>query len=273
MRIMILISAVLAASEVFLFIVNLSKMAGPDLIISAYRSLVLKTRRSAEGSSWYKKTEKIIKANGGIYHFGKWINPFSYLTMQIVISCVCFFVVGNINLVAAVILGYLGYKLPYILLIYMNANDNKKLLPDIKLIYNSLEIQIKAGVYITDALAECYSSVHERRLKQALLDLAGCVVVKGDIFRALGEFQDKFNNSYIDSLCITLLQALESGQAVELLSDISDQIKDMEKMVLEKRKNSLDRSITFYQLGMLIALMILVLYACITRMYSAAINF
>ena len=52
--------------------------------------------------------------------------------------------------------------------------------------------------------------------------------------------QDCFDNRYIDSLCIILLQALESGQVVELLGDIGEQIKDMEQSVLEKKKNALD---------------------------------
>ena len=36
-------------------------------------------------------------------------------------------------------------------------------------------------------------------------------------------------NRYIDALCITILQACESGQAVELLGDIGEQLKDMEE--------------------------------------------
>lgn len=104
------------------------------------------------------------------------------------------------------------------------------------MVYHALEIQIRAGVYVTDALAECYGSVQEPRLKQALLDLAGDIVMKADIFDAMERFQGKFDNRYIDSLCITILQALESGRAVELLGDIAEQIKDMESTVMERKK-------------------------------------
>ena len=51
----------------------------------------------------------------------------------------------------------------------------------------------------------------KRRLRQACLDLAGDIVMKADIYEALEHFQEKFDNRYVDSLCITILQALESG--------------------------------------------------------------
>jgi hypothetical protein len=77
----------------------------------------------------------------------------------------------------------------------------------------------------------------------------------------------------VDSLCITVLQALESGQAVELLGDIGEQLKDMEGTVLERRKGKLERSITFYQLGILVVVLGIALYACVTYMFGAVSGF
>ena len=169
--------------------------------------------------------------------------------------------------------GIVMYFLPSWYLLYGNGKDNEKLLPELKLVYHALEIQIRAGVYVTDALAECYGSVRERRLRDALLSLAGDIVMKADIFDALERFQAKFDNRYIDALCVTILQALESGQALELLGDIGEQVKDMEAAVLERRKGALDRSITFYQLGVLAIVLGLALYACVSYMFGAAVNF
>ena len=132
---------------------------------------------------------------------------------------------------------------------------------------------MKAGVYVTDALAECYGNVREKRLRAALLDLAGDMVMRADIYDALNSFQAKFDNRYVDSLCIIVLQALESGQAVELLGDLGEQIKDMEEVVLNRKKGKLDRSITFYQLTMLAVVLGIALYACVTHMLRAAAGF
>ena len=230
-------------------------------------------RDKSKNSRWYRRKEEWLIRNGADYHYGKWVQPTAFLALKIVLSLAGMVVVSVWSVLAGLAAGIVLFILPDILLLYMNSQDNLKLLPEIKLVYHALEIQIRAGVYVTDALSECYGSVREPRLKQALLDLAGDIVMKADIYDALERLQSRFDNRYVDSLCITILQALESGMAVELLGDISEQIKDMENAVLERQKASLDRSITFYQLGVLVAVMGVVLYACVTNMYSVAIHF
>ena len=44
----------------------------------------------------------------------------------------------------------------------------------------------------------------------------------------------------------------------------------MEETVLKRRKSALDRSITFYQLGILAVVLAIALYACVTYMFGAA---
>lgn len=99
------------------------------------------------------------------------------------------------------------YFLPELLLIYMNERDNRNMLTEIKLIYQALEVQIRAGIYVADALTECCQSVKGRRLQQALIELAGDLVMQSDLMTALSAFQGKFDNRQIDALCITLIQA------------------------------------------------------------------
>lgn len=221
----------------------------------------------------YKRLEMWLVKNGASFHFGEWVTPVRFAACSLLLGlsglAVCASVSLMYGLIALVGLG----GLPAVLLLYLNKRDNEEQLSELKLVYHALEIQIKAGVYVTDALAECYGSVRERRLRQALLDLAGDIVLKADVYDSLEKFQSKFENKYIDSLCITILQALESGQAVELLRDISEQIKDMEESVLERKKGALDRNLTFCQLGVLTVVLGLALYACVTYMFGAAVLF
>lgn len=147
------------------------------------------------------------------------------------------------------------------------------MLPELKMMYHALELQTRAGVYVTDALAEMYGSVQEKRLKAALLELAGDIVMKADVEESMEKLKNKFNNSYIDSLCIIILQALESGQAVELLRDIGEQIKDMEAYVLMQKKASLDRKLTLCQLLVLTVVLGIALYTCVMYMFRAAQEF
>ncbi len=264
---------VVVAVLVFFLLVCLSYQHPPELMVKACEEFTGLLWERNKNSGWYRRTEEWLMKNGAVFHYGKWMNPPAYLALRIVLASMGMLVMSGLSLGYGMVLGLILFFLPGWMLTYLNRKDNLALLAEIKLVYHSLEIQIRAGVYVMDAMAECYGSVREPRLKQALLELAGDIVMKADVYEALERFQSRFDNRYIDSLCITILQALESGQAVELLRDISEQMKDMEAVVLERKKGALDRSITFYQLGILAAVMGVVLYACITHMYTAAIGF
>ena len=243
------------------------------IILVTYREISGLLQEKQKESNSYQRMERWLRKNGAAYHFGKKITPMKFLISRILLAMcgVCVFI--QISTEVAFVAGIGLYFLPCLLLQYLNKRDNERLLPELKLVYHALEVQIRAGVYVTDALVECYGSVREPRLRNALLDLAGDIVMRADIYRAFDKFQAAFENRYVDSLCITMLQALESGQAVELLSDIGEQIRDMEQRLLERKKAALDRSITFYQLGILIVVLGIALYACMADMLGAAIVF
>ena len=242
-------------------------------ILSTYRDLQGLLREKQKESGRYRRLENWLTSNGAGFHYGKGMTPGKFIALRFTLAAVGAFVLLPLNPAGALVGAVVLYYLPGGMLEYLNARDNEHLLPEIKLVYNALELQIRAGVYVTDALAECYGSVRERRLRGALLDLAGDIVMRADICDALEKFQGKFDNPYIDTLCITILQALESGQAVELLADIGEQIRDMEQAVMERKKAALDRSLTFYQLGILTVVLGIALYVCVIHMMGAAIQF
>ena len=268
-----LLSAV-SAALLFTLLRKLRRDWHPErLLFKTWRELSGLLRKKEQESGWYRQSRQWLIKNGAVFHYGSWIEPGRYLALRTVLALMGLMAVSPASLGGGLVAGACLFFLPSWLLMYLNGRDNERLLPELKLVYHSLEIQIRAGVYVTDALAECYGSVREPRLRSALLDLAGDIVMKADIFDALERFQGRFDNRYVDSLCITILQALESGQALELLGDIGEQIKDMEETVLERKKAGLDRSITFYQLGVLAVVLGLALYACVTYMFGAAAGF
>lgn len=264
-------------SGLFALLLLLSVMAGEKRkgrrLFHSCKDLVAQIAVDGASSKWYQYNDAKLYRYGADFHFGKRITPYGYYMMRIclgLLGTVAFIRFGTIY---GCMLGAMLFFLPQLLLLYLNKKDNEEMLSEIKLVYHSLEIQIRAGVYVAEALAECYNCVTQRRLRQALLDLATDMVVHGDIYEALTKFQTKFDNRHIDSLCIIILQALESGQAVELLQDLSEQIKDMEIALLAGKREGLSRKITFYQLGILAIVLGLVLYACVTQMLSAALSF
>lgn len=265
---------ILAAGLIFLLFICLCRQHQPErILLRTYRELSGLVKRQKVTVGWYQKMDAKLVRNGARFHYGMWINPPRYLAMRIVLAALGVLVLFPVSAVSGALAALMLFSLPDCLLLYLNGKDNEKLLPELKLVYHALEIQIRAGVYVTDALTECYGSVQNKRLRGALLDLAGDIVMKADIYKALENFQAQFDNRYIDSLCLIILQALESGQALELLGDIGEQIKDMEENLLERKKAALDRSITFYQLGILTAVLGISLYVCIMHMMGAARGF
>ena len=243
------------------------------LVLKTYRELSGFLKQTKRPGGWYDRTQEWLIRHGAPFHYGKGVEPWRYLSLRITLAFVGFFLAGAAGWEKGAAAGALLYYLPRGLLLHLNGKDNEKLLPELKLVYHALEIQIRAGVYMTDALAECYGSVQHPRLREALIALAGDIAVQADIYQALERFQRQFDNQYVDSLCLILMQTLESGQALELLGDIGEQIKDMEETVLERRKNALDRSITFYQLGVLAVVLGIAVYACVTYMFGTAMSF
>lgn len=258
----------------FFFLNSLRREDGDrNQLLRTYRELSGLIKLRGQNSGLYRRMEGWLRRNGASFHYGEWVNPVRFIALSLVLGITGLGIFSRISPAYGVLAFLALGTLPSVLLLHFNKQDNEEQLMELKLVYHSLEIQIKAGVYVTDALAECYGCVREKRLKNALLDLAGDIVMKADIYESLEKFQGKFENKFVDSLCITLLQALESGQVVELLQDISEQIKDMEEGVLARKKSSLDRKLTFCQLGVLTVVLGLALYACVTYMFGAATMF
>lgn len=273
-RIWIKILCVAAAAEVFGFLLAVAAVGHPKrLVLYAYEEFSRYVRVRKGVLMDYSRLQRLLKKSGASFHFGKWVDPIRYTAVRLVLGVAGLAIGAYYGALGGVLLAAALCYLPGRLLSYLNARDNERLLPELKLVYHALALQIRAGVFVTDALSECYGSVQEERLRLALLNLSGDLVMKAELGEALDRFQEQFDNRYIDSLCITILQAQESGQAVDLLTDIAEQIKDMETALMSRKKSRLDRRITFYQLGIFAVVLSVILYACVTHMFSEVILF
>ncbi len=229
--------------------------------------------RKKKNTPFYDRIESWLRKNGASYHIGKKIDPGRFIGICIALGCAGFLAGMSVSVFMGTVLGVILFMFLPLCIPTLNRADSKEMLPDIRLIYHSLGVQIKSGVYVTDALAECSSSVTNKRLKDALSEFYAEVIMKSDIYASLERFRSSFDDRYIDSLCITVVQALESGQAVELLGDIAEQVRDMEEEVFESRKASLDRLLTICQLLVLGAVLATALYTCVMYMMSRAVGF
>ena len=230
-------------------------------------------RKKQKQTAVYIKLDEWLRKNGAGFHLGKRTDPGSFVTICMILGVAGFLAGNRISAGSGIVLGTgLGLLLPP-LLPALNRSDNRKMLHDIRLIYHSMGVQIKSGVYVTEALAECSASVENMRRRSALSCFYADVIMKSDIYAALEKFRSSFDDRYIDSLCMTVVQALESGQALDLLKDLAEQASDMENEIFAARKASLDRLLTLSQLMVLGAVLGTALYTCIIYMMSRAVGF
>ncbi len=265
------ITAVLIAALSFFLLLSISLNYHPaKLVAETYEKFYDQLKEQRKGWFDYEKIQAFLNQKGATYHIGQKMNPIRFYAAKIVIAVVCVVYGARYHYLVSILLAIVGFQAPKMYMVYINKQDNEVMLPEINLLFNTLSLQIRSGVNVVDALTECYGNVTDKRLRNALIDLSGELILNADLRTALANFQGKFDDRYIDSFCIIILQAMESGQAVDLLADISEQIKDMESVVLQKKKAALDRKVTFYMLGIMAIMIAVVIYACVLQMFSAA---
>lgn len=156
--------------------------------------------------------------------------------------------------------GISGYWLPGGAFRLSDSRDNLRMTADIRRLYEYVRIQTKAGMYLTNILSVCYLATANRRLKQALLEMNGKIVATSDITAAVQEFGKKFNNEYIDQFCVIILQAGQSGRMTKMLGDITEQITEMERQLLARRRNQMERRVLALSLLIFSVIILTALY-------------
>lgn len=224
---------------------------------------------------WDKKhneeKENFLKSNGIWFLVGIEIKWWMYMLFRIFIS------------LFLAISGYVIFSLPSfsILVVFLvsyfgidhmvklsNANDNEDMLSDIKLVFDCLRIQVKAGVYITDAINEIIHVINNKRLKRGIKQLSESIMLTNDIDGSLLYFSSLFNSKHIDTLVIILRQALVSGQSAESLDNAFSQMTDIEQAINIKIENALERKIMVLQVMELFGIILLAGFCCIAEFSS-----
>jgi pilus assembly protein TadC len=258
---------------------NLLKLLIPFLLILLVMKFDFKDRMADLGTRSRDYAEKILKrskirylepdsiqkyleSTGAVYMFQDAANPAAFILLKILSAVLFYFaavqVGGKIILVLAFCVG--GFFLPEILLSASDYFDNEAILPDMKKIYDTLRIQTRAGVFLDDALSECYLAVKNRRLKSALLELTNEISIKKNIEDALENFNRKFRNDHIKTFCMVIAQAQDSGKSEQLLKDLSSQMKDLQHAINLKNREALERKVQIVELLIFVGLLAVTVY-------------
>lgn len=215
----------------------------------------------------------------GAYYMFKWLDPAMFLIVKTVVA-ILFLVLGfmlchsvlYLTFTYSIIIGLFfavgGFYLFDLLINISDESDNEKMLNDIHTIFNILRIQTRAGVFLSESLSECYLSVKNDRLKTAFLEMTNKIAITNDLEESIDDFNRKFNNRYIDTLCITLKQARVSGKSLKLLEDLSKQIEDIQLASNIREREKMETKVQFFELIVFVDLLAIVLYALAIEMVN-----
>lgn len=156
-----------------------------------------------------------------------------------------------------------GIFLPAVILWMSNERDNEIILKDLKWLYETITVQLQAGLHIQQALSESEGLMKNKRLRVALHSLTEQLVNGGDLNASLTSFERSFCNRYITSFSLILRQMQDSGYAVKLLEDIRLQIEEMERVQLSRKKEALEMRLQMFQMLLFIGILALVMQGCI----------
>lgn len=204
----------------------------------------------------YEAKKIYLSQIGAAYLIGRPVLPEEYLLLQISLA-VLFGLLGGVSFGGIGLLGsVVGFFAPPVLLHVLNDRDNKRILRDIKGIYDTILIKTQGGMFLTSAIMECYRHTRNRRLKRALYEMTGQIIARCDLMETIDAFRVKFRNKYIDNLCIILKQSLDSGKTVEILQSIQDQLTDMQNAVNLQLRNRLNAKVMMVQMLLYLTIVI-----------------
>lgn len=213
------------------------------------------------------KIDKFLRRRGMYFMFAG-LNPVRFIAVMVFSALICAAVGFKVHIFAVPALFAAGFLLPVVLAVISNRADNDAMMSDIESMYDIIKIQAKAGVFIQDSLMDCYMMCANRRLKSALLELCNRTSTRNTVKEAVDEFNSKFMNVHIDILCIILNQAQTSGRTVQILSDMSEQIRQVRHAHAMKEKGKLERKIEILELLIFIGVLAIGIYSMGTEIMN-----
>lgn len=176
------------------------------------------------------------------------------------------FVIFSSNLFLAIVLGFLGFYLIDLIIFLNNSSEMKKIKVQLTDVYDFLNIQTSAGVFIGSALTESYLIVKNKRLKRALAELCAEINLTKDINLALDKFQRNFKSVEIETFTLTIKQSLRTGKIEQALNDLSNSQKEANLIIIQEQTESIKIYKDIIQLMMYVGILSMIFFGLLTEL-------
>lgn len=219
------------------------------------------------GLSSYKKRMSQL---GIMYHVGDYdLSPSWYILVRLFVGLLLAFALFSSGVPFP--LPFLGIPLGYFLVDFafqkINERDNKEFLIDIFNTYANLNIQLKSGLFITDALEYSYKNAKNERFKQALgemiLNFSDKTV---SMHEAIEIFHSRFYSPEIDNLCAMLQNLLQYGISDSYANDLINEIKTIISASSAKAEHDIESKAGMIILAFFAVIIFIVVIASVSGM-------
>ena len=242
--------------------IAMSKVSDESLSLDERENaLDLKAERKR---GWYERTILFMSQNGVNYRMKKIVKPNEWRSYKIIgglIGGLVGMLLGVVitgpflTILITAVLFVFGYYVVDLNYIAQNNSDNKKMLHDIKTMYDTLRVFTAVDLYITSALDECYRRVGNKRLKTALYELNEGLKNQSNHQYEIESFAFKFKNPYITQFANALSQYYASGNINTMMTDLSEQMVALDRAINIQTKEKLDTRNTVKHILVMVGLM------------------
>lgn len=218
----------------------------------------------------YDEIDEMLTSRGVKYRMGAAFGPFDYLVFRLLgsVAIGLFSMLIKPALFLPCIIG--GYFFIGWFFKHKDDYDNGEMMEDISQLYGIVALQLKNNVFVSEVIYECFLCVQHPRLKKALLELSMEVDQFSLLAPAAEAFRKKFNNEYIDMFAKTLEQLQESGNAVDLFTDLESQIKGINEALAIREEKKIDDICGVFQIFIFLSAILFVAYIMVGMLSDAA---
>ena len=211
----------------------------------------------------YDEMEAKLLSQGIKFRMGSDFSAFDYLVFRLVLSAGAGVIAMFYNVLLFPVAFFLVFVLIPIYFAEANSNDNEYMLPDIANLNSLVALQTKNGVFISKVIYECYAVVENKRLKQALLELAIDMETFSSTRQAAERFRAKFTSPYLDAFAKTLEQVQDSGSSLEFYDDIRSSVASINAAISIRDEAKVKRVAGFFEVLLFVGPVLIVFYILI----------
>lgn len=219
-------------------------------------------KRNNKGYFSYDRIYKYLKTRGNPMD----LSPAGFLILKVLFSIIFFIILLGKDILASILAAIFGFFLLDLLHDLSDKNDMKKIRLQIADVYDFLNIQTAAGVFIGTALTEAYLIVRNKRLKKALAELCAEINLTKNIEVSLDNFNENFISVEIDAFVLTIKQSLKTGKSQQALEDLANSQKDANLVLLQEETDRVKSTKTIIQILMYMGILAVVFYGLFTEL-------